>query len=215
MQGRKKGSAVETGLGDAKRSLGCGICGAKYGRVKPDPNTLSAFPAARRVVRTRQLTRSQDSVTVPNSQSLQPSHTSQPPQSTSQPSEIVPAIDLTSTQPTMAPTYGTEDIVMAEPAPGGVTPDISIPTIFEPPEPVVEQISPGKLTSRPSLSYMLSTDPNPPTYPIPPPSLRASSPPKPKAGIKKKKKSGLAKLLAESKEREERDKGSGAGSWGF
>jgi len=50
--------------------------------------------------------------------------------------------------------------------------------------------------ARPSFSRVKDTEPNLPTYPLPAP---AASPEKPK---KRKKKSGLAKLLAENKERE-------------
>lgn len=88
---------------------------------------------------------------------------------------------------------------------------------------------PGQATplASPSLRYIPSTSPTPPTYVQPPPvrvsptKSGAGAGPPGKAGkadtdgVKKKKKkkaSGLAKLLAQSKEREE---GQISGKWGF
>lgn len=76
---------------------------------------------------------------------------------------------------------------------------------------------PPRYTSTPSLSHVLTSNPNPPTYPQPPP--RLSSPGSTggaggaKSGKGKKKKSGLAKLLAENKEREVGR--SGGSGWGL
>lgn len=89
-------------------------------------------------------------------------------------------------------------------------------------------LKPKPLLTRPSLSHIPSSDPNPPTYPKPEPVLAAKA--KLSAatggtantgstagtvpGKKKKKMSGLAKLLAERKEREDGEK-LGAGRWGL
>jgi hypothetical protein len=80
-----------------------------------------------------------------------------------------------------------------------------------PAEPVVEQTTatPPPTVNRapPSFSRVKDTEPNLPTYPSPQP----SSPPD--KGKKRKKKSGLAKLLAENKERAAAQ--NLGGSWGL
>ncbi|EIW71995.1 hypothetical protein TREMEDRAFT_58139 [Tremella mesenterica DSM 1558] len=74
--------------------------------------------------------------------------------------------------------------------------------------------------SAPRLRYIPSSDPNPPTYPHPDPLSKSSTGDKrvkgesgsmSRNGGKKKKRSGLTKLLAESKAREENS----SGNWGF
>ncbi|TYJ54221.1 hypothetical protein B9479_005147 [Cryptococcus floricola] len=90
---------------------------------------------------------------------------------------------------------------------------------------VEEGPPPPLLTQRP-FSHIPTSSPNLPTYPLPPPSKppapppshssSASPPPVTGAADKKKKKpkkSGLSKLLAENKERNEAQKG--ASMWGF
>ena len=78
----------------------------------------------------------------------------------------------------------------------------------------------------PNLRYIPHSDPNPPTYPLPPPNRPTSpsssgngSPTPTGSPVKKRKKlktSGLGKLLAESKAREAASGvGVGGGSWGF
>ena len=60
------------------------------------------------------------------------------------------------------------------------------------------------LLSTPSLRYIPDSVPHPPTYPAPSPMAPT--------GKRKRKKSGLAKLLAENRERQEATK---VGSWGL
>ncbi|KAI9634117.1 uncharacterized protein MKK02DRAFT_38788 [Dioszegia hungarica] len=123
---------------------------------------------------------------------------------------------------------GTETPVPAlETTPLAVTPleddpmgiDTSSSTLIPLPDPTLRA---NPLTA-PKLRYIPSTSPSPPTYVQPPP-VRASpaaSPGPTASGVKaegegakrkKKKASGLAKLLAQSKEREE---GQNGGKWGF
>ncbi|ORY33402.1 hypothetical protein BCR39DRAFT_586472 [Naematelia encephala] len=84
-------------------------------------------------------------------------------------------------------------------------------TIDSPPQEVRPRKEAPTLLSTPSLSYIPAESPNPPTYPQPD---RLSPQPQKAAGsMKKKKKSGLAKLLAENKERQEAQLGS-KGMWG-
>lgn len=97
--------------------------------------------------------------------------------------------------------------------------DTSSSTLIPLPDPTLRA---NPLTA-PKLRYIPSTSPSPPTY-VQPPAVRASpaAPPGTTAsgtkaegeGVKRKKKkaSGLAKLLAQSKEREEVQNG---GKWGF
>jgi hypothetical protein len=191
---RKKGSkmrAPERGV--EKRGTVCSTCGISFKRGKPDLATLKGFASARKVASTRRSTRIH-----PNESDLIRSQALPATPAEDDPFIANPAIVSEGASSLAAPA----DILPSEPAASSTDP--------------TPLISPSKLTTRPSLSYILSTDPNPPTYPEPPPPLGATSPPgKAKAGVRKKKKSGLAKLLAENKEREERDKGSGAGSWGL
>jgi len=72
------------------------------------------------------------------------------------------------------------------------------------------------LLSTPSLTYIPFSAPNPPTYPEP--AGRASvssSTSNGKTTGKRRKNSGLVKLLAENRERAEREAGIGSGSWGL
>ncbi|KAK8853254.1 hypothetical protein IAR55_003956 [Kwoniella newhampshirensis] len=93
-----------------------------------------------------------------------------------------------------------------------------VPTIPSKPSPLQHR----------SLAHIPNSSPNLPTYPQPPPvrpvspqglgtkgkGVKSSSVGTTVGAGKKKKKSGLAKLLAENKEREEMTKGQG-GMWGF
>ncbi|WVF72958.1 hypothetical protein IAT40_007776 [Kwoniella sp. CBS 6097] len=98
---------------------------------------------------------------------------------------------------------------------------------------------PKPLLSRPSLSHISSSEPNLPTYPNPAPSIPLSPQPQSQpqsqsrstgktstsvstsagagagSGVKRKKKSGLAKLLAENKERQQAGASQGGGLWGL
>ncbi len=89
-----------------------------------------------------------------------------------------------------------------------------------PPEAPIEQVQPTiprpTLLSTPSLTYIPTSAPNPPTYPEPIPTKRAASPILGAKGAKRRKKSGLAQLLAENRERQEREeKQTGSSSWGL
>jgi hypothetical protein len=81
------------------------------------------------------------------------------------------------------------------------------PTINQPGPPP----PPPKYVYNNGLTHVYTAAPNLPTYPQPP--AKHVSPP-PKEKNRKRKKSGLAKLLAENKEREEGG-GAARGSWGF
>jgi hypothetical protein len=109
------------------------------------------------------------------------------------------------------------DVALPEDDPMGI--DTSSSILVPLPDPTLRA---NPLTA-PKLRYIPSTSPSPPTY-VQPPAVRASPAASPgptssgaKAegeGVKRKKKkaSGLAKLLAQSKEREE---GQNGGKWGF
>lgn len=73
---------------------------------------------------------------------------------------------------------------------------------------------PPKYVHNHGLIHVHTSSPHPPTYQQPPPVKTASPPPKEKG--KKRKKSGLARLLAENKEREMGSGSAGGGSsWGL
>ena len=82
-----------------------------------------------------------------------------------------------------------------------------------------EQMSPTKprptLLSTPSLTYIPSSAPDPPTYPEPTGRPRLPSSTAGGKGGKRRKKSGLAKLLADNRERAEKESGMKSGSWGL
>ena len=95
-------------------------------------------------------------------------------------------------------------------------PDQSMPIVTEfVPEPTNHQpvppSPPPKYVYNNGLTHVYTSAPNLPTYPQPP--AKHVSPP-PKEKNRKRKKSGLAKLLAENKEREGGG-GTGRGSWGL
>jgi hypothetical protein len=194
----KRGQSKTSGKGRGKvvakidqSGLGCSTCGytvVKNKRVKPE------MPPARQVAYTRRLR-------------------SAPVDDNSGHTNVV--VDVFGTPVLQPTTIEPTSIAIANFVhPPEATPFVSQALSSDPVPPI---ISPSKLTTRPSLSYILSTDPNPPTYPLPPPVLRSPSPPRTatRGGAKKKKKSGLAKLLAENKARQDIDKGSGRGSWGL
>ena len=68
--------------------------------------------------------------------------------------------------------------------------------------------TPAPIMSPHTISHVLTSPPTPPTYTQPAPLVQLE-----KKGTRKKKKSGLAKLLAENKERTEREQA--GGSWGL
>ncbi|OCF44651.1 hypothetical protein I317_01538 [Kwoniella heveanensis CBS 569] len=109
------------------------------------------------------------------------------------------------------------------------TPTVAVPL----PTPIPK---PKPLLARPSFSYISSSSPNLPTYPKPAPAIPLSSQPQSQSqslakntatstghssGVgaggsgKRKKKSGLAKLLAENKERQQAGASQGGGMWGL
>ena len=104
-----------------------------------------------------------------------------------------------------------------------LVPEVIIPTRSTSslsPEPPATQKSSSirsrpTLLSTPSLTYIPLSAPNPPTYPEPGRARFASPVLGGKVGGKKRKKSGLAKLLAENRQRAEREVGIGTGSWGL
>jgi len=102
--------------------------------------------------------------------------------------------------------------------------DLISPLVATSTDQVIEQSSssssPTKprptLLSTPSLTYIPSSAPNPPTYPAPIARCSVSSPTsKGKGAGKTRKRSGLAKLLAENRERVEKENDLGSGSWGL
>lgn len=73
---------------------------------------------------------------------------------------------------------------------------------------------PSSVLLSPRLSYIPGEAPQPPTYTQPTAKAPGVSPAPGKDGRKRRKKSGLAKLLAENKERQDA-KDAGQGSWGL
>lgn len=173
-----------------RKKPNCTQCGASYLRPKADIATLAQLIPARTAARTIK-TRGMSTLITPG------------------------AIRGTESTPAPAMIRTTESEV-------GPSPSFSLATPHGIPDPALDigQQSnhlPPSLLSTPRLSYLPSSEPNPPTYPKPP--GRSSPPPTNNKGAKRKKRpaSGLAKLLAEAKER---DLGGQAGaqsgsSWGL
>jgi len=164
----------------------CAICGTPFRAPKVE-DAAKSFPAARTIRATRSATASQshEAITVPY-------EIPKPSVDTSTPMEIDPSP------------------IPDEPTPI-VTQFAHEPTTHQPePEPAPAP-PPPKYVYNNGLTHVYTSAPNLPTYPQPP--AKHVSPP-PKEKNRKRKKSGLAKLLAENKERE----GGGSiarGSWGL
>jgi hypothetical protein len=168
----------------------CAKCGTSFKRPKVI-DEAKAFPPARtvRAVRTR---------------------------NQSQADSLLPPIPTSATNPTIPTEQAFEPMIATAradqaippvssttmPLPPTITPDLP-----SPPSP------PPKYVYNHGLIHVHTSSPNLPTYPQPP-AVHASPPPKEKS--KKRKKSGLARLLAENKERESGGASAGSGSgWGL
>ncbi|WWD19671.1 hypothetical protein CI109_104133 [Kwoniella shandongensis] len=227
-RGTKKGSEIDTVIAIAERDgltgivLGrkrkrpdprCTTCGTLYVRPKPDPATLASFPPARK---TRRLTR----IASASAKAVETIAIGTASVNPEMEKEVRGGLSKEEEDST-AQLGGLGNVISANNAtsPLLVSGSTSIPN------------KPSILEHR-SLSHIPTSSPNLPTYPQPPPT-KSPSPqlagPVPKGvkaaigaganaaagqGVKRKKKSGLAKLLAENKEREQVNKGQG-GMWGF
>ncbi|WVQ66949.1 uncharacterized protein L199_005140 [Kwoniella botswanensis] len=204
------GAQPQQSIKKRKRKGGiCGTCGEMYKKPLSDKSTLADYPPARR---TRRMKR--DEQQQQQQQQFEVSSKSQKGQHSKdnvadrseEMNESNPNSDV---QPVSTPQ---QDIH-------------SNNTDRSSTRPAVDN-NPPKLLSRPSLSHIPNSSPNLPAYPAPQSkpisTVNSSSGKKPATGAgasasansKKKKKSGLAKLLAENKEREMVSKGSG-GMWGL
>jgi hypothetical protein len=162
----------------------CAICGTPFKGPKVE-DAAKSFPAARTIRATRSTTATQAQEAI-----TVPYEIPKPSVDTSTPMDIDPS-----------------------PAPDQLIPIVTEfaqePTTHQP-EPAPAP-PPPKYVYNNGLTHVYTSAPNLPTYPQPP--AKHVSPP-PKEKNRKRKKSGLAKLLAENKERE--GGGSGArGSWGL
>ena len=198
MSGARANSNANGGKSKIKCAKQCGRCGSEYKRPKPDPESR-AFPSARavRAVRNKRKADSEtDTASTPFPQESGPSNMASivsTPVSTSSDTLQVPPppqIQTTATPLPHADTTNTTNSPFQVPGP-------------PPPPP--------KYVHHHNLIHVHTSSPHPPTYTQPPPAKNLSPPPKEKS--KKRKKSGLARLLAENKERE---MGGGAGGgWGL
>lgn len=164
----------------------CAICGTPFKAPKIEDPARS-FPSARTVRATRSSTVTQASETV-----TLPYQVSNPP--------IVPPIPM-DIDPPVVPVVPEEDQPM--PVVTEFTASQKQEYQLAPPPP------PPRYVYNNGLTHVYTSAPNLPTYPQPP-AKHISPPPKEKS--RKRKKSGLAKLLAENREREG---GRGSGSWGL
>lgn len=205
---KRKSAKSGGGVNKIKWQKQCGRCGSDYKKPKPDIETR-AFPSAR-AVRAVRMKRNSETDPDPEIEAghlktelmdLDPAAegtSSSSPFSNSNlstPFEIHAPMELPS-EPLIHPIQSS---IMPLPSP---TPAYQIPP-------------PPKYVHNHSLIHVHTSSPHPPTYPQPPPAKNVSPPPKEKS--KKRKKSGLARLLAENKEREAGNgHGNGAGgSWGL
>lgn len=166
----------------------CVKCGTSFKRPKAD-DTSKAFPPARtvRAVRTRNQA---------NAEPLLPP----PPLAISPDQPTLGSAPIP--QEAVAPPASNAALSTTMPLPLTTTPDLPI-TLTPPPKYVYNH----------GLNHVHTSSPNLPTYPQPP-AVHVSPPPKEKS--KKRKKSGLARLLAENKERESSGASAGSGSgWGL
>jgi len=171
-----------------ERRTTCEQCGASF-KPKPDPATRY-FPPARavRVARARGKTVPTNEV-AKDSRCLVPL----PPESAPDPSSDLMDVDDSPS----ANELERNDLDM----------DDTSGTIVIP--------APPRYVTTPSLSYVRTSSPNPPTYPPPPPRPGSPTSAGGKDGkAKKRKRSGLARLLAENRERE-LGSTAGSGSWGL
>ncbi|WWC94921.1 hypothetical protein V866_001773 [Kwoniella sp. B9012] len=190
----------------------CGTCGEMYKKPLSDKSTFADYPPARRTRRMKRNEQQQQ-----QQQQFEISSKSQKQQQQSK--DIV--VDRSEEMNKSKSNSDVQPVILSTPQQDIHSNNIDQSST----RPAVEN-SPPKLLSRPSLSHIPNSSPNLPTYPAPqskPTStVNSSSGKKPITGAgasasansKKKKKSGLAKLLAENKEREMVSKGSG-GMWGL
>ncbi|OCF77345.1 hypothetical protein I204_01333 [Kwoniella mangroviensis CBS 8886] len=185
----------------------CGTCGEMYKKPLSEKSTLADYPPARRTRRMKSDEQQQQQQCEITSKS----------QKGQQSKDI--GVDRSEE------TNKSNSDLQPVPTPQQ---DIDFHAIVNLPIPTFIENDPPKLLSRPSLSHIPNSSPNLPTYPPPQPKptsfVTSSSGKKSITGTgvgasasansKKKKKSGLAKLLAENKEREMVSKGSG-GMWGL
>jgi len=170
---RSKVTATAGLAGGVKRKAAeCANCGAKFTKAKPDRNTLVTYPSARIAARRRREQAETQQATDP--------FVVQERVQTSSSKAIGMDIDI--------------DTDMDSPTPGPSTPGTTGTDIRGT---TTTQVASTTLAigKKPSFARVRDTEPNLPTYPQP---AASTSPEKPK---KRKKKSGLAKLLAENKER--------------
>ncbi|WVR07646.1 hypothetical protein IAU60_004688 [Kwoniella sp. DSM 27419] len=198
----------------------CETCGASYKRPRPDPVTLASFQPARR---TRRQTAAEGILT-PSSErdgeNVAPAQQALAAMSSSGMVTSAAGLSDTSTAAIARPDAATQPSSMARQHAEGVT--NNAPGPGTPSTTSVEPTQPPALLSRPSLAHIPKSSPNLPTYPPPSPSTlpsvtsgagSGSAPGAKPPGAKKKKKSGLAKLLAENKERESAS--ASKGMWGL
>ncbi|WWD03684.1 hypothetical protein V865_001740 [Kwoniella europaea PYCC6329] len=192
----------------------CGTCGEMYKKPLSDKSTLADYPPARR---TRRMKRDEHQQQQQHQQ--QQSEITSKSQKGQQSKNIV--VDRSEEM------NKSESNLDVQPVSNPQQDRHPNNTSQSSTRPDVEN-NPPKLLSRPSLSHIPNSSPNLPTYPASQPkptsTVNSSSGKKlftgagasasASANSKKKKKSGLAKLLAENKEREMVIKGSG-GMWGL
>ncbi|WRT70188.1 uncharacterized protein IL334_007182 [Kwoniella shivajii] len=216
------------------RNAICGTCGEKYQKPIPNRETLNSFPPSRRLRRINRKdqdwissTKDVDVDVDIDQEKMKIQHTKsdkqdkQDQQGKQDKQDQQGKQDKQKDHLTESSEIGSNhnpDITSISHSSSGVISSIDPNTdIIMEPTPLAP---PPKLLTRPSLSHIPNSSPNLPTYPQPPPTHQPSSSnltaKKTSGGgvVKRKKKSGLAKLLAENKEREMVSQGSG-GMWGL
>ncbi|RXK36544.1 hypothetical protein M231_06203 [Tremella mesenterica] len=211
-----------------KRRRGqCEICGLSY-RPKKDQKTLLEFPSARKVHRTRSTRSSTQSEIDDVFTSSQLTPSTSKPRSNGVTSNSMKRVDAVMQNENEENDDGVSKEARyvaidkgkkkgEKQEEGKVQGENSFENEENGGEEKEKKPSP---ISAPRLRYIPSSDPNPPTYPHPDPLSKSSTGDKrvkgesgsmSRNGGKKKKRSGLTKLLAESKAREENS----SGNWGF
>ncbi|WWC91739.1 uncharacterized protein L201_006686 [Kwoniella dendrophila CBS 6074] len=193
-----------------KKNSICDLCGEKYERPKPvkDWAFIRDYPPARKSRR--------------SNLKLQEESISQHITNQQKPDNTVIEGQASTTTVTQKDIGELDDAETSKPDPS--TASVEVPSLameIDQTPSTIPAMTPQaqqqpKLLSRPPLSHIPKSSPNLPTYPQPPPVVPKSNISNSSAGnsSKKKKKSGLAKLLAENKERELASKGNG-GMWGL
>jgi len=184
-RGKKRSGVVKKRIVRPKE---CAICGTSFRGPKKEDTAMS-FPPARTIRATRS-----------NSANQAPATINVPYDSTTPPVIPSPTTSMDIDQPPEEPKSMMVDPIAIDPV--VIQPDYHY-TPRPPPPP--------KYVYNNGLTHVYTSAPNLPTYPQPP-AQHVSPPPKEKN--RKRKKSGLAKLLAENKEREG-GAGGGSGSWGL